>query len=265
VSAAEASGDPVDVVLLGLPVTLHAQAAAHGDALLRELELMRRADAAGGIPDRLRVLVAEMHERFGAMLDTIDAGVAEATAERQEHVDLRIAAPVEAGEACRALADLLDDLDEQCRAGDTLLTLATSPQATEYRTWFLGQFTSQLAGTPPTRWGESGDAEGGPAAFTVDRAGDTPCVIAADDVDLVTAPELRSILGDLRAEGHRRVTVDLSATAFLDSVGLSVLVAIHTRLDDDGGELRIVIGPRARRLFELTGLDGVLHVVDGRS
>ncbi len=252
------------VSLLGLPVELHAEAAAHGDALLRELEMLRRAGAAGALPDRLRVLVAAMHERFGAALDMIDAGVAQAAAFGRQHVDLRIVAPVAAGEACRELGDLLDELDERCRAGDELLTLAATPEVTGYRTWFLGQFTAQASGAAPSRWAASGTTEDALAGFRVELVGDTPRVVAPDDVDLATAPALRSILGELRAEGHHRVTVDLSTTAFVDSVGVSVLVAAHTRLHDDGGELRIVIGPRARRLFELTGLDGVLHLVDDR-
>lgn len=262
--------DLAPVALLGIPVALHAQAAAHGDALQRELEMLRRSDdAAEGVPHRLHQLIERMHERFGGLADTIDDGLAAATASGREQVDLEVLAPVEAGEACRVLSELLDELDEYCRKGDHLLTLATPPEAIAYRRWFLGQFTTQLAGAAPERWGEPGavgdDEDEEVRGFTVDRGGERPRVVAPDDVDLSTAPELRSILNDLRAEGHRRLTVDLSETAFLDSVGVSVLVAAHARLDDDGGELRIVIGPRARRLFELTGLDEVLHLVDDGS
>lgn len=256
------TSDLTPVRLLGVPVALHGQAAAHGDALQRELEMLRRSDdAAEGIPHRLHQLIERMHERFGGLGDAIDDGLAAAASSGHELVDLEVPAPVEAGEACRVLSDLLDELDEFCRTGDHLLTLATPPEAIAYRRWFLGQFTAQLSGAPPTRWGEQCDGEDLPG-FTVDRGGEEPRVVAPDDVDLSTAPELRSILNDLRAEGHHRVIVDLSGTTFLDSVGVSVLVAAHTRLDDDGGELRIVIGPRTRRLFELTGLHEVLHLVD---
>ncbi|MEM8902177.1 MAG: STAS domain-containing protein [Actinomycetota bacterium] len=61
------------------------------------------------------------------------------------------------------------------------------------------------------------------------------------------------------AEVEGTVRLDLSAVDFADSSGLRVLLGLHRRLDDDGGELRIrSAGTRLRRLLSLTGLDQVL-------
>ena len=47
---------------------------------------------------------------------------------------------------------LLDEADDYCRAGETLLTLATPAPALAFRRWFLGEFVRQAAGEPPRPW-----------------------------------------------------------------------------------------------------------------
>ncbi|MEM9038134.1 MAG: STAS domain-containing protein [Actinomycetota bacterium] len=57
------------------------------------------------------------------------------------------------------------------------------------------------------------------------------------------------------------VSMDLGGVAFADSSGLRVLLALHRRLEEDGGELRIVsASDRVQRLLGLTGLDQVLRI-----
>jgi hypothetical protein len=47
---------------------------------------------------------------------------------------------------------MLDEVDEFCRQGKHLLTLATPPELVAYRRWYLGEFIAQLAGRPATPW-----------------------------------------------------------------------------------------------------------------
>ncbi len=49
---------------------------------------------------------------------------------------------------------MLDEADAYCRQGSHLLTLQTPPDQRAFRTWFLAEFLSQLAGGPPTPWPE---------------------------------------------------------------------------------------------------------------
>jgi anti-sigma B factor antagonist len=88
---------------------------------------------------------------------------------------------------------------------------------------------------------------------------DTPINVAVVDgvtyvggeIDRTTAPELDACLG--AAEGG--VRIDMTEVTFVDSVGLSVLVAHHRRQLRQGEALRIVaMSQPVRRLLEITGL-----------
>jgi anti-sigma B factor antagonist len=84
------------------------------------------------------------------------------------------------------------------------------------------------------------------------------------ELDIYTAPALRSALLDLIAAGRDRIVVDLGAVSFLDSSALGVLVGGYKRLTTTGGCLRIVrpaAGPISE-VFRTVGLDRVLPLYD---
>ena len=76
-------------------------------------------------------------------------------------------------------------------------------------------------------------------------------LVLAGEIDLLTAPELRSALGRL----HGRVTVDVAAVTFLDSTGIGVLAGQWNRLREHGGDL-MLRSPQGivRRVLEIAGL-----------
>jgi anti-anti-sigma factor len=82
------------------------------------------------------------------------------------------------------------------------------------------------------------------------------------DLDLSTLEQLESAL-DGRLDGEPELlVVDLRELTFLDSSGLRVLLALHTRLTEKGGRLVIVRGPRrVHRVLELTRADEELEIV----
>ena len=85
------------------------------------------------------------------------------------------------------------------------------------------------------------------------------------DVDLYTAPELKSELMRLVGEGVRRVVVDFSATTYIDSTTLGVLLGALKRLRplEGGGDLVIVSAdPNILRILEVTLLDRVFTTYD---
>jgi anti-sigma B factor antagonist len=100
---------------------------------------------------------------------------------------------------------------------------------------------------------------------TADLGGGIVGVIVAGEVDLLTAPELKTAIADAIDSGTRRILVDLTAGTFIDSTTLGVLMGAAKRLGQDGGSLAIACdNPGLRSIFEITQLDTVLPIVDSR-
>jgi anti-sigma B factor antagonist len=83
------------------------------------------------------------------------------------------------------------------------------------------------------------------------------------EVDLYTAPELKSELLRLVAEGPNRIVVDLTGATFVDSTTLGVLLGAVKRLRLIGGELVIVCSDlNIRRILSITLLDRAFTIYD---
>lgn len=81
------------------------------------------------------------------------------------------------------------------------------------------------------------------------------------ELDFFTAPRLREQIVHLHSQGASTVRLDLTGLTFIDSSGLSVLVAGYKRLRDGGGDLILTAVPaQARRVLEISGLSQVLSV-----
>lgn len=79
------------------------------------------------------------------------------------------------------------------------------------------------------------------------------------EVDLATVPRAREHLVRLVTDHPGAVVVvDLRGVAFLDSIGLGVLVGAQRRARAAGGEIRLVLDDdRVRETLALSGLDAV--------
>lgn len=107
----------------------------------------------------------------------------------------------------------------------------------------------------------TGDAGYLDFSVSVTSVGNAAIVRVTGDLDCYTAPQLRSALLALVADGVRQVTLDVGETHFVDSTGLSVLVGGLKRLREHGGNLVLKAPTGAtRRLFEITGLDTVFEL-----
>jgi anti-sigma B factor antagonist len=94
-----------------------------------------------------------------------------------------------------------------------------------------------------------------------ERAGSCPVLKVAGEVDIQTSPVLHDHLTRVLDEGHTSVIVDLTDVTFLDSTGLSVLIAGLKRCQGSGGSLRVASPqPNVRRVLEVTGLDDVFDL-----
>lgn len=97
--------------------------------------------------------------------------------------------------------------------------------------------------------------------------GDRTIAIAiAGEVDLYTAPRFKEELVRAVDSGAALVLIDLTATTFIDSTTLGVLVGGLRRLRPNGGELVLIIVDRnIRKIFEITGLDRVFPIYETRA
>ncbi|MGW4548701.1 STAS domain-containing protein [Streptomyces violaceorubidus] len=83
------------------------------------------------------------------------------------------------------------------------------------------------------------------------------------EVDVYTVPTIKQYMIERLADGLRRFVVDLRGVAFIDSMGLGVLVGALKRVQSVHGELKLVITDApTKQLFALTGLRHVFPLYD---
>lgn len=146
--------DAVEVSILGVPLDLYTGFQHHFRELRREVRLLSLAHAED------YPLAASLSALFGTLerqlLDGIGHGqlsgaIGTTSDGERETADLHVRMPRSAAETVRRFLDMLDLIDEFCRQ-ERLLVLARSPEQIAFQRWFLGQYLTQAAGGPPTRW-----------------------------------------------------------------------------------------------------------------
>jgi len=100
----------------------------------------------------------------------------------------------------------------------------------------------------------------GDGRFPFEMVNGVPVVAAPEEIDITSAPALRSALLEAAAHGHGTLVADMTLTQFCDSSGLHALLAAHKRAQAGGGELLLVIPAIAvLRVFAITGMDRVIQ------
>jgi anti-sigma B factor antagonist len=115
---------------------------------------------------------------------------------------------------------------------------------------------------------ESGSGAETLGAFALDEVhleNGTVLLAVHGDADQHVAADLEDRLSDVIDDGASSVVLDLSATTFLDSMALGILLHGMKRLHARGGSLRVVVArPDIRRIFEVTLLDRVFDLDGSR-
>lgn len=96
-----------------------------------------------------------------------------------------------------------------------------------------------------------------------DRRGDGVVVVVSGELDLATADVLSASLRVPEAKATT-VILDLRELSFIDSSGLSVIVAQRRRAEEQEFRFAVAVGTgtAAERLFELSGLRGTIALVE---
>ena len=103
-------------------------------------------------------------------------------------------------------------------------------------------------------------------SMKTEQEGAIAVIALTGEVDLYTAPEFKQELVKVIDGSAKHVVVDLSATSFIDSTTLGVLVSGVKRLRPRDGQLLLVVTDRnVRKIFEITGLDRVFPIFDERA
>ncbi len=92
---------------------------------------------------------------------------------------------------------------------------------------------------------------------TVDTRVEGPhdIVTVSGELDLATAPQLSEAIRSVLVPGRSHLVLDLDQVSFIDSTGLSVLVAAHRRAIREGGSFGLVCNSdRCMRVMHMTGL-----------
>lgn len=98
-------------------------------------------------------------------------------------------------------------------------------------------------------------------AIEISRANERTVIELRGALDAATAPQLFAQFAELSRGGEVNVDLEISRLEFMDSCGLSIIVAEHKRTRVSGGGL-IIHHPRRQviRLFQLHGLMSYLVV-----
>ncbi len=105
--------------------------------------------------------------------------------------------------------------------------------------------------SPPVDKGPAGPIEVVPGV-------DEDRIVVRADLDMSLAEPLRAVAMDLLGDSGRRVTIDLTATPFLDSSGVQALVRLAGAAEPAG--FRVIAGGQPYQVLELTEVIQLLGV-----
>ena len=101
-------------------------------------------------------------------------------------------------------------------------------------------------------------------SISVTEQGGRAVVAITGELDLATAPDLEAVVLE-RLDAGQSVVIDLRELQFMDSSGLRVLIAAHTRANEGAGEFAIVRpreGSEVAKILAIAGVEQQLQIVD---
>ncbi len=107
----------------------------------------------------------------------------------------------------------------------------------------------------------------GPVQFGLrQRRGKDGTVLAVyGELDLLTAPKLAARLDLVMRKGTGDLVLDLRSVRFIDSLGLSIILNAHRRLEHAGRCLRVRCGDGpVRRVIEMARLEETLGLLSAQ-
>jgi hypothetical protein len=150
VSDGQPGPELITVRVLDMPLDVYARSTQHWDELMREFALISLDNDRGEeghsrpLPTRLNALIDELTRDFSPFTVDTEAERDAALARGERTIDLSYQLPAVAADGVRRLGATLDEVDDYCRAGKHLITLATPPESLAFRRWYLEEFIEQI-------------------------------------------------------------------------------------------------------------------------
>jgi anti-anti-sigma factor len=96
----------------------------------------------------------------------------------------------------------------------------------------------------------------------IEYHGGTPVVRPRGDIDASNVVGLRRDLSDCVEQRFDELVLDLTATGYVDSAGIDMVLRLHDRLRERRTVLRVVIAPGSQldRLSDVVGLGAAVAV-----
>lgn len=98
-------------------------------------------------------------------------------------------------------------------------------------------------------------------------ATDYVTILPRERIDSFSAPQLRSQLDRQISAGANNFIIDLSATPFIDSTGLAILVSLLRHCRQVGGDVKLVwpVSAPVRHILQLMRFDKLFEFVTSSS
>lgn len=99
--------------------------------------------------------------------------------------------------------------------------------------------------------------------YTINPEGEVHIVSLVGDLNMFSAPEIRTVLVKKHESGAKLFIFDLTELTFVDSSGIGILVSFVSMTKKTPGARVILCGlnPQIRNIFEVTRLISVFNVV----
>jgi anti-sigma B factor antagonist len=86
-------------------------------------------------------------------------------------------------------------------------------------------------------------------------------IVMPENFAVNEASELREELSSLISRGTTDFILDFKKCAFIDSIGLGVLVSIYKRCVEQKGSIKIInVNDKVLKVFKLTRLDSIFEI-----
>jgi anti-anti-sigma factor len=91
----------------------------------------------------------------------------------------------------------------------------------------------------------------------------THTLLLSGESDLASGPELETVVRGLCSSGTSDLVLDLKDLEFIDSTGLRAILIAANLCEESGRNFRLIrVSESVRRVFEVSGIDGVLPITE---